>query len=149
MESSNVFFGKVPDSQVSQHDWFISKYTPDLRQSMYSVHIEGMIVAFVSLCNIDEFACNAEIGRFLALESIKGKGMFTDILASLLCFCGRKLGIMHTYLLVKNTNCNSIGLYKKLGFTEDAPSISDDYLRMDLRDIKLADFFDNIAISML
>lgn len=143
-------FYEYPLSNATQKKWF-EKYlkNKDIIFIIYEKEYDKRL-GMVGLSKIDYRNRNAELGQFLLIESLRGKGYGKTSLFLILEYAFNHLNLHKIYLNVLNNNTKAINLYKSLYFEQEGIKKDHIYKNGQYYDIVmmsiLKKFFNNITI---
>jgi RimJ/RimL family protein N-acetyltransferase len=118
----NVLGYRFPVTEEMEANWVQAVLKDQSRTRLILAiedRIDGMLVGFVYLNNIDWFARNAELGILIGERSRHGKGLGKDALALVTDYAFETLNLNKLYLRVVAFNRRALRLYRSFGFIEE------------------------------
>ncbi|MED1487915.1 MULTISPECIES: GNAT family N-acetyltransferase [Bacillales] len=86
---------------------------------LYAIDLNGEIIGFIKLTNIDWICRSGELTIVIGEEENRGKGYGSDAIQTFLRVAFDTLNLHQVYLYVYENNLEAISCYEKCGFQKD------------------------------
>lgn len=118
---SNVVGWSFPVSKIEQEKWFESQIN-NKNNLRFIIEYESKPVGLVTLTNIDWKNRSALHGIKLYGENVKGKGIGTDAVRTIMKYAFEELQLNRLYSTIMTQNIPSQKLYSKCGWVNEGIS---------------------------
>jgi diamine N-acetyltransferase len=113
------YFGNVvPMSQEQEEKWYAGMLK-DPTVCNFASEFEGRHVGGAGFSSINGRHRSAEVGLFVGLQDLWGRGLGRDTLQTLLCFGFAEINLNRIFLRVFAGNKRAVHLYETIGFQHE------------------------------
>jgi diamine N-acetyltransferase len=133
---NNISYWTISNTVVPFSKYTLKRYLEDSHKSIYESgqvrlmidHIpDNTTIGTIDIFDFDPFHKRAGIGILIANEQYRRKGYATMALKCLIDYCFNILMLHQLYCGILANNCESIDLFKKVGFVQSG--IKKDWIR--------------------
>jgi len=133
---NNVSHWTISNTTVPFSKYTLKRYLEDSHKNIYETgqvrlmidHIpDNATIGTIDIYDFDPFHKRAGIGILIANEQYRRKGYATMALKCLIDYCFSTLMLHQLYCSILANNCESIDLFKKMGFVQSG--IRKDWIR--------------------
>jgi diamine N-acetyltransferase len=139
---NNLSYWVISNTVSPFSKYTLKRYVENSHKSIYETgqlrlmidHLQDNVsIGTIDIFDFDPFHKRAGLGILIANEEYRRRGYATMALTCLIDYCFKTLQLHQLYCNILANNCESIELFKKLGFVETAVKkewikISDGYL---------------------
>ncbi len=113
------YFGQVLPLSLDQEEHWYESMLQDSSACAFSVEFEGEHVGGAGFNRMQARHRNAEVGLFIGIPSLWGRGLGSDVMRTLLRYGFQQLNLHRIYLRVFYENRRAVRMYEKLGFQHE------------------------------
>jgi len=113
------YFGRPDPLSLAQEEQWYEAMLQDASVRNFAVEFEGQHVGGAGFSDINKRHRSAEVGLFVGLPELWGRGLGRDVLSTLLRFGFEEMNLQRIYLRVFAENERAIHLYESLGFQHE------------------------------
>ncbi len=133
---NNVSYWTISNTVVPFSKYTLKRYLEDSHKNIYETgqvrlmidHIpDNTTIGTIDIFDFDPFHKRAGIGILIANEQYRRKGYASMALKCLIDYCFSTLMLHQLYCSILANNCESIDLFKKIGFVQSG--IKKDWIR--------------------
>lgn len=133
---NNVSYWTISNTTVPFSKYTLKRYLEDSHKNIYETgqvrlmidHLpDNATIGTIDIYDFDPFHKRAGIGILIANEQYRRKGYATMALKCLIDYCFSTLMLHQLYCSILANNCESIDLFKKMGFVQSG--IRKDWIR--------------------